>query len=429
MGEDRRCRRLAVLILVLGGCGSGDACRPSTFQSRAIGPAQEAPSRPSMPESTLAQRLFVSPSSYDFSRNPRLLDRIESGPHGYFRFINIAFSQAVCERFRSATQNVPPVNLHGDAHLEQYAVTDIGRGLTDFDDSSKGPAVLDLLRFGVSLHLALRLYAPSLECAPFYERFLEGYRGALEDPEIQAPEPEWVARIRARFVKDRSQYFRWIEQVMQPVPLEQKAGLKRALQDYVRAMVRKHPELDDNFFDVVDLGFLKLGVGSALDEKYLVRVQGPSEDPLDDVVLELKEVRSLMGIDCIEGTKRADPFRILLSQSRIAYRPYAYVGYIDFRGKKFWIHSWVDNYRELQLENLAREPELLGQVVYDVGVQLGRGHPKIAGEFELQLRQAQLRFLETYEGELLDAVEALSDATVLAWLRFKTVLRSGGVDP
>ena len=43
---------------------------------------------------------------------------------------------------------MPTVTLHGDPHLEQYAVTDAGRGLTDFDDASKGPAILDLVRFG-----------------------------------------------------------------------------------------------------------------------------------------------------------------------------------------------------------------------------------------------------------------------------------------
>ena len=41
------------------------------------------------------------------------------------------------------TGGVPLFNLHGDAHLEQYAITDLGRGLTDFDDSSRGPAIVE----------------------------------------------------------------------------------------------------------------------------------------------------------------------------------------------------------------------------------------------------------------------------------------------
>ena len=102
-----------------------------------------------------ASPLFVEPSGYDFSENPKLLKRILSSPHGYFRFINIHFGQVVCTRYAEMLSRAPRLNLHGDAHIEQYAVTDLGRGLTDFDDSSSGPGLLDLLRFGVSLRLTL----------------------------------------------------------------------------------------------------------------------------------------------------------------------------------------------------------------------------------------------------------------------------------
>jgi hypothetical protein len=417
-------RALVACAVLLSGCGVSRSCgggEDGEASAASVAANASTALRDEPPGST-ADMLFVAPSSYDFSENPPLLERIESGPHGYFRFINIAFSRTVCERFASAYRGVPPVNLHGDAHLEQYAVTDLGRGLTDFDDSSKGPAVLDLLRFGVSLHLTLRMYAPETPCRPYFRRFLEGYRAALEDPEVEAPEPTWVESIRSDFERDRDEYFAWIDEVMKPIPEPEAEALEAALDDYVTAMLRKHPELEAAFFDVEQVGALEMGIGSALDEKYLLRVRGPTDAPNDDVVLEVKEVRSLDGIPCIEGAKGSDPFRILLAQARLAYKPYAYLGYIDFRGRKFWIHSWVDNYQELQRENLARNPEALREVVYDVGVQLGRGHPKIAGEFEMQLRQAQLKALDENEDALLEAVQTLSDATVQAWLRFKRAL-------
>lgn len=430
---------LCILITAVGlgscfqrDCGSGttgasdppplvDAKAPVASRGSGEGSASTHPPD-ARDRALLVEELFVSPSSYAFERNPRLLDRILGGPHGYFRFINVAFSQAICRRFKAVVGEAPNVNLHGDAHLEQYAVTDIGRGLTDFDDSSKGPVVLDILRFGVSIRLALRMHAPDTSCDPFFERFLAGYREALEEPSTSAPEPDWVGEIRARFVDDRAQYFEWISKIMLPVPEGQTDALRAALKNYVRAMLQKYPELPPRFFDVQKIGFLTMGIGSALDEKYLIRVRGPTDDPLDDVILEVKEVRSLNGIECIEGADQKDPFRILLSQSRIAYKPYGYLGYIDFRDKKFWIHSWVDNYRELRLENLARRPEALAQVAYDVGVQLGRGHPKIAGEFEIQLRQAQLEFLKLHSDDLRRAIYELSDATVEAWKLFRAAV-------
>ena len=359
---------------------------------------------------------------FDFASNPKLLDRVLMSPHGYFRFINAPFSQAVCDRFRGASRGLPLVNLHGDAHLEQYAVTNIGRGLTDFDDSSRGPAILDLLRFGVSLHLGMTEHMPDLSCRTVFERFLDGYRAALEKPEQKSAEPKYVTGIRKAFSSDRESYFEWIDTLMHAVAPVLEDELKRSLQPYIKAMRVKHPELAKGFFRVKALGALKIGIGSALDEKYLVRIEGSTKDPLDDAVLEIKEVRTLTGINCIENTLATDPFRILLANSRIAYRPYAYLGYIDYRGKKFWIHSWVDNYREIKLKELVGRPEDLMELAYDVGVQLGRGHPKIAGEFEFQLRQAQLKFLNDYEPELHRALEVFGRATIEAWLRFKAAL-------
>ena len=84
--------------------------------------------------------LYVPLDSYDFSKNPELLKKIVASPYQYFRFINKRFAKAVCEKFEQELAGIPTVNLHGDPHIEQYSVTESGRGLTDFDDASTGPA-------------------------------------------------------------------------------------------------------------------------------------------------------------------------------------------------------------------------------------------------------------------------------------------------
>ena len=40
--------------------------------------------------------LFIDPETFGFESNPELLERVLSSPHGYFRLINIPFSQEVC---------------------------------------------------------------------------------------------------------------------------------------------------------------------------------------------------------------------------------------------------------------------------------------------------------------------------------------------
>jgi hypothetical protein len=370
-------------------------------------------------EREVVNPLYVDPASRDFSENQELLARLIESPHRYFRFINIPFSEEVCRRFGRSLEGTPLFNLHGDAHIEQYAITDLGRGLTDFDDSSTGPAVVDLLRFGVSLRLACYGH----DCGDIdsiYVEFLRGYRAALTDPEIEAPEPRVVSRIQAEFTFDRQAYLEWIESIMDPIPGEEAENLSLAMAPYVEAMLAESPGRDSRYYDLVAAGYLRMGVGSALDRKYLVRVQGPSPEPLDDIVLEIKQVRALDEIDCISVSRGPDPFRVLLGQSRIAYEPYGHLGYIRFDGETFWIHAWVENYQEVEVGESFESPEEIAEVAFDVGVQLGRGHPnQIGAPFDAQLRREQVRILDRDRAQIEKAVEDLAALTLSAWERFR----------
>jgi Uncharacterized protein conserved in bacteria (DUF2252) len=106
--------------------------------------------------SAVVAGLGVSPQAPELKASPALVGRLRETPRAYFRFVSRRFTQAVCAQFGDARGGFPDVNLHGDAHIEQYAVTSLGRGLTDFDESARGPSFIDLVRFGVSLELAAR---------------------------------------------------------------------------------------------------------------------------------------------------------------------------------------------------------------------------------------------------------------------------------
>ncbi|MFQ5603822.1 MAG: DUF2252 family protein [bacterium] len=363
--------------------------------------------------------LFVDPASPDFSKNPDLLVRIKSGPHGYFRFINILFSKEVCRRFEHTLPGTPSFNLHGDAHIEQYAITDLGRGLTDFDDSSTGPALLDLMRFGVSLHITCKVNGWDDQADELFEKFLLGYRLGINKPKMTAEEPTLVKRIRSKFKFNRKEYLKDIDEWMQPMPQKEQTELNEAMQPYVETTLLQHAELTPAFFEIVKMGLLQMGIGSALDIKYLVRLRGKTDDPLDDVVIEIKQVRDLSGIDCITIAQKSDPFRVLVGQARIAYQPYKYLGYLRFHGQTFWIHAWVDNYKEIDITKSFKSKKELEEVVLDVGIQLGQGHPKqIAAPLDIQLRREQLLLLTKYETELATACAELAELTVAAWKKF-----------
>ena len=210
---------------------------------------------------------------------------------------------------------------------------------------------------------------------------------------------------------------------MEPMREGTMDSLKTAMRNYVETRLLESPELGADFFRIERMGILKMGIGSALDLKFLVRIRGAAEDPLDDVVLEIKEVRDLSGIDCIQIGRTDDAFRILVGQTRIAYQPFHHLGYFRFRGRTFWVHSWVDNYKEVKLARSFQTPEELRQVARDVGVQLGKGHVKhIAAPLDLQLRRAQLRVLSRNHAAILTMVRDLTGATVTAWTDFVAAL-------
>jgi len=368
--------------------------------------------------------LFVDPSSRDFSQNPDLLERIVESPHGYLRFINIQFTEEVCRQFADSLSQYPPFNLHGDAHLEQYAVTDLGRGLTDFDDSSSGPAVVDLVRFGVSLRLTVAAHGWSDRSDEVFEAFLSGYRAALNDPSTEAPEPAVVARLQDDFEFDRRKYFEWVEEISDPVPEAEQVELLEAMRHYFDNLRAQYPSLDAGFLKVERVGYLKLGIGSALDTKYLVQIRGESDAITDDLVLELKQVRDLAGIECVAAGRGSDPYRILVGQS-IAYQPYSMLGYVYFRDASFWAHAWVDNYRELDIDKSIETIEELREVAYDVGVQLGLGHPNQYEEpLALQLRREQVRLLDRDELQIKETSRALAGLVERAWSDFSSRSRS-----
>ena len=411
---------LAFVLAASASCSSGTSDHPTTHADAGRGTGGRRDARTAGAEDN---PLWVTPAARDFSQNPRLLERIRATPHGYFRFINTTFADAVCEQFRDGLDEMPAVNLHGDAHIEQYAVTDLGRGLTDFDDSATGPAIIDFMRVTTSMRLAARQQRIADGGEALLAAFFAGYREALDDPERLPAEPAWAARRRAGFHHDRPQYLVWAESLMQTVDDATRAEVGRGLRPYVATMRVQHPELPQGFFDIQSMGRLQMGIGSALDEKYLVRVRGRTPAPEDDVILEAKALRDLSGIRCMRGERRRDPFRILVAQSRLAYVPYPFLGYVRVSDRILWVHGWVDNYAELTIGDEATEEELI-EVAHDIGVQLGRGQPKqIAAPLDLQLRRACAELVDRLHGRIESMSMELADRTVAAWERFRRETR------
>ncbi|HVH28397.1 MAG TPA: DUF2252 family protein [Vicinamibacterales bacterium] len=368
--------------------------------------------------SAVVAALRVSPQTSEIRARPALVDRLRHTPRDYFRFVTRPFTQAVCAQFDDVRGGFPDVNLHGDAHLEQYAVTSLGRGLTDFDESARGPSFVDLVRFGVSLELAAREKDWPGEGHRAFGAFLGGYREALRNPDIDSPAPPVVDRARAAFAGDHRLALRRADALMDadPVPASE---IENDSRDYVTRMLADGAGMPSSFFDIKKAGRLTLGIGSALDEKYLFRIEGWSSEADDDQILEAKLVRPLSDVDCVRTEQ--GPERVPLGMALIANAPFAFSGLFTHRGRTFWVHAWTDDYIELSIDSSLASPQDLRQVAYDVGIQLGKAHPKeITGQgFHPGLRDILLQATRTNEARIRKTIDELAEATVRAWMFFR----------
>ena len=311
-----------------------------------------------------------------------LLDRLRADAFAYFRFVNRPWTVRVCDVFADVPDS-PIVRLHGDAHLEQFAVTRDAWGLDDFDDSARGPSFIDIVRFLGSIDLATRERDWTHDRDALWDRFFEGYRSGLSNPDHRPPEPGIVRDLRGQAPTTRTAYLAWGEKQMQPMDatrLKLVAAGMEALDCVVR---RERSDLSSAYFAVRRAGYLRIGVGSAVKGKVLIRVEGPTSDPDDDVLLEGKEVTNLDGVRCLERSTTAPAVRVIdgtrqlgrLKHDILAVGPTLLIPAAVERAEHWldwWISSWEPSYREVRLSDL-RSVKDLADIAFDSGFQLGAG--------------------------------------------------------
>ena len=368
--------------------------------------------------------LHRSLDHYDFATHPDLLRRIAASPFQYFRFTNPGFAATICGAFEDLLPALPAVNLHGDAHLEQFAVTDASFGLVDFDDAAGGPAVIDLVRFGVSLRIAARERGWTADEA--LDRFFAGYQAALEHPAIEAPVPAFVERARQSFARDANGFLASCDALMEPLLPGDRAEADAGLKRYVELMIEQNPELTRAFFETKRYGRLRGGVGSALDQRVLIRIEGPTPAQDDDVVLEAKELRDLSSVPCVQASLLGGRFRTIVGRARLGGNDDPFLAVVP-RGPEetpddppFWVQSWQPDYHELDAAHDLISANELDEIAYQVGLQLGRGHIReLATPFDDQLRRAVRDMLRDYGPRIRATVDKMTERTLASWQHFR----------
>jgi len=353
---------------------------------------------------------------------PDLVTQVGRDPFTYFRFVNRPWIERVCDRLADV-HDAPTVRLHGDPHIEQYAITKDAWGLDDFDDSARGPGFIDIIRFLGSIDLATRQRHWTSDREHLWNRFLDGYRQGLSDPDFQPPEPAIVRRLRAQAPLTRAAFLAWGEGQMQPMDAATRKSVIDGMAAFDGFIRRGRPELAPGFFTVVRAGWLQLGVGSAGTKKILIRVQGPTSDPEDDVLLEAKEAVNLDGIACLERPTVAAAVRVIdgtrqlsrLKHDILAVGPTMLIPGAARRSEhwlEWWISSWEPSYREVRLSDL-RSVKDLAEIAFDSGVQLGAKAPE-----DSSARKQALSCVVSLDGRLRKEASAMVEELLAGWREF-----------
>lgn len=368
--------------------------------------------------------LDLDPQSFDFSKNPELAERVAGDAHSYFRFVNRPFAASVCKRFESKLKEMPRVRLHGDPHIEQYAVTDLGRGLADFDDAAVGPPVIDLTRFATSTVLASR--AKGLSRADensLVSELFRGYRDGLKGTR-PGKAPAFAAGMASGFKKDRKAFLDGADNAMIAVDQAEEKFVRAEVDAYQK--LPKLPKRAAGFFNIKKVGLLKLGIGSALVRKYLVRLEGDTPALDDDVLMEVKEISTLDGVSCMEAIvggaadgrareQRDAGNKKLLVPQLLDESKLSPVG-----ARRFWVNEWLANYQEAKLKKL--ETADLGPLVYEAGLWLAsehlRDYPSDKGVMK-HPPPDKLEISIDLEADIRKNAGELADGIVRGWDRFK----------
>jgi hypothetical protein len=356
--------------------------------------------------------------------SPQLLARLRDDSFNYFRFLNRPWAERVCQAFANDLRSVPATSLHGDAHVEQYAFTSTARGLDDFDDSARGPMVVDLVRFLGSIELSARARGWSPEIDALADGFLDGYRKGLADSEYLPPDPAVVGRLRPLRSRDPKVFMAFAESVMFPFTRADRKAIDASLVRLERLLRGVNPALPARYLRVKKGGWVRIGVGSALTPKVLLRVEGPGPSPGDDLIVEGKQLSDLRGVSCLEIPKTAEALRVISGTEQIGRLRHDVLAVVpalpgSTPGPDWWVRSWDSSYAEVTVQDYDSVREF-AEVVFDAGVQLGAGAVLVATPgAQAQARQLAQDTLARLAPKARTVAHELTEEMLEAWTAFK----------
>jgi uncharacterized protein DUF2252 len=351
-----------------------------------------------------------------------LLERVSAQAYRYFRLLARQFAARTCYEFRALRWRLPSVAVHGDAHIEQFVVTDAAYGLSDFDRAGYGSGVVDLVRYAASMHLACRDATWTCDPEQAVSAYFSAYRAALDHP-VTRSQPAVVERLRTGVSQDRREWLQWADGLMQPLLPPAEHALREEWPQFIELMRATSPRRPDTFYRIVRVGAIEIGIGSALEPKTLIRIAGPTEAPEDDEILEARVSAGSDEQDCVSRPANGGSLHVIMFSSLLGQRLPDVFGFLPREdaadAPELWVQSWDSGHRELAVTDLRSQSDL-NELAADAGRQLG-GHFWTAFPEPLRGHQrfGQLRAFDMTERRARELARGLANEAVAEWNRFR----------
>ncbi|QMV42422.1 DUF2252 domain-containing protein [Cohnella cholangitidis] len=277
------------------------------------------------------------------------------------------------EWFPYHTDPERPTWIQGDLHFENFGAfrSETGRivfDVNDFDEGCTGSYLYDVLRMSVSICLAMSEQERSMEeQTDAVREYLSAYAKQIRKFAVHKEDPRYLVfdeqstegpirkllrkteKLAASHLlegitalEDGRRVFRWSEEIQQPTE-EERELVQQGWTDYLKSLDAP-PDQPASYYRIKDIA-VKHGSGTAsigLDRFYVLIEGDSGQQALDDIIIEIKEVRAPVPAyfmpynEAFWETFSHQGKRVITTQQAMHHEADPFLGYLTLGGRQFY---------------------------------------------------------------------------------------------
>ena len=341
--------------------------------------------------------------------------------------------------------DAPPAWSCGDLHLENFGTFRARNGLTyfdinDFDEALLAPCSFDVLRACASIAVAGKSMSVSKsreealirQFIGMYAKTLhQGEPGWIERDSVSGPIGRMVGALRGetrkKLLDKRTIASRKSRTLLADgkhaleAPESEKARVARLLEQWARKNASAE-QLEDAYFDVVDVALRIAGLGSLGVERYVILIRGTGD--IDDMrLLDLKRARPSATVEASK-TKQpkwsCDAERVCTIQRRMQVKSPANLSFLVDRNRSYVLRELQPREDRLDLAQVAGAAQGLETAITGFAHLTAWAQLRSAGRHGSALADELVNFgaRDRWPDRLMEAARNCADRSLEDWASF-----------